>query len=301
MTKGVGTKIGELIGVLEDVGIAGDGVGWGRCLRLRVTIDITKPLDRGRALELNGKTTWVEFRYEKLPLFCFSCGRIVHGEKGCPVPKSTRLSAIEGPKPWRVWLCAEDQKRKLPEGGSSYTADGRWQHNRGGRGPSDDNEQGGLNPHMESSSKRGNPDFRGTDRISNLGEGESSCHLGGKILMPYMERNFLVEEDGESSAGIGTGKRNEGNVYEVGTGVDDGADSYGRDDYGLGSQNLIEEKVQLGSKRVGLGLEKIHDGVGGSRGVNEPSLGEPGLSRLGSFIFGLGSSSSRARVGCSSK
>jgi hypothetical protein len=39
-----------------------------------------------------------------------------------------------------------------------------------------------------------------------------------------------------------------------------------------------------------------------SKGVNEPSLDELGLSRLGSFIFGPGSSSSssRAWVGCSS-
>jgi hypothetical protein len=38
------------------------------------------------------------------------------------------------------------------------------------------------------------------------------------------------------------------------------------------------------------------------RGVNEPSLGEPGLPRLGSFIFGpsLSSSSTRAWVRCSS-
>jgi hypothetical protein len=36
------------------------------------------------------------------------------------------------------------------------------------------------------------------------------------------------------------------------------------------------------------------------KGVNEPSLGEPGLFRLGSFIFGPDSSSSRAWVGCSS-
>ena len=90
MTKGVGMRIGKSIGVLEDVDSAGDGAGWGRCLRIRVTIDIMKPLDRGRALELNGKTTWVEFRYEKLLLFCFKCGRILYGEKGCPVPKSTR-------------------------------------------------------------------------------------------------------------------------------------------------------------------------------------------------------------------
>jgi hypothetical protein len=84
MTKSIGAKIGASLGVLEDVDVAGDGVGWGRCLRLRVTIDLSKPLERGRALVVGGKTEWVSFQYEKLPLFCFSCGRVVHQKQGCP-------------------------------------------------------------------------------------------------------------------------------------------------------------------------------------------------------------------------
>jgi hypothetical protein len=46
MNKNVGTKIGNSLGELEDVDVAGNGLGWGSYLRLRVTIDITKPLDR---------------------------------------------------------------------------------------------------------------------------------------------------------------------------------------------------------------------------------------------------------------
>lgn len=78
MTKAVGVKIGESLGVLEDVDNAGDGAGWGRCLRIQVVIDLSKPLEHGRALHLGGESHWVSFKYEKLPLFCFQCGQIIH-------------------------------------------------------------------------------------------------------------------------------------------------------------------------------------------------------------------------------
>lgn len=48
-------------------------------------IDIDKPLKRWLRLKL-GKTeeiTVVNLRYERLPEFCFACGRIGHGIKEC--------------------------------------------------------------------------------------------------------------------------------------------------------------------------------------------------------------------------
>jgi hypothetical protein len=84
MSKMVGIKIGESMGTLEDVDLAGDGAGWGRCLRIRVCIDLSEPLERGRALHLGGHSYWVIFRYEKFPMFCFYCGRVIHGRLGCP-------------------------------------------------------------------------------------------------------------------------------------------------------------------------------------------------------------------------
>lgn len=71
MTKSVGSKIGDSIGKLESVDVANLGTGWRRYLRIRVNIDLMKPLERGRALHLDDKVTWVSFKYEKLPLFCF--------------------------------------------------------------------------------------------------------------------------------------------------------------------------------------------------------------------------------------
>jgi len=47
MNSDIRYRIGESIGKVEEVDVTGDGVGWGRFLRIRVHIDLTKPLDRG--------------------------------------------------------------------------------------------------------------------------------------------------------------------------------------------------------------------------------------------------------------
>jgi len=80
MNREVGHMIGATIGLVEEVDVTGDGVGWGRCLRIRVYIDLTKPLHRGRALIINGKSILV---CEKLPHFCYHCGRIYHAHSTC--------------------------------------------------------------------------------------------------------------------------------------------------------------------------------------------------------------------------
>jgi hypothetical protein len=116
----VGTKVGTSLGELEDVDVTGDGTGWGSCLQLRVVLDLTKPFDCGKALCFAGKTSLVEFKYNKLPLFCFQCGRIIHETRGCPVPPEKRLKKVETIKQWGLWLRAANPKRRETKGGKSY-------------------------------------------------------------------------------------------------------------------------------------------------------------------------------------
>lgn len=58
-------------------------VGWGKSLRVKVVINLLKPLARGRMLNLQSKKVWISFQYERLPRFCFQCGVIKHGPEGC--------------------------------------------------------------------------------------------------------------------------------------------------------------------------------------------------------------------------
>ena len=79
----VGRKIGGTMGEVEEVDVNDEGVGWGEYLRVRVLLDLSKPLSRGRMLRLGGNKTWAYFQYEKIPKFCFKCSTIRHGKNSC--------------------------------------------------------------------------------------------------------------------------------------------------------------------------------------------------------------------------
>lgn len=79
-------------------------------MRVRVQIDLTKPLERGRALHVEGQSLWVYFKYEKLPTFCFDSGCIVYGPKGCQPERNMQSLPQGGEKLWAVWLQARPGK-----------------------------------------------------------------------------------------------------------------------------------------------------------------------------------------------
>jgi hypothetical protein len=43
---------------------------------------LTKPLAKGRLLNVKGRQIWVSFQYERFPRLCFSCGVTKHGSGG---------------------------------------------------------------------------------------------------------------------------------------------------------------------------------------------------------------------------
>jgi hypothetical protein len=54
MTKQDGKCIGNKIGVTEECDVGSDGMGWGEFLRVRVNVDISKPLCRGKKISFGG-------------------------------------------------------------------------------------------------------------------------------------------------------------------------------------------------------------------------------------------------------
>lgn len=82
LTRQNGEIIGRRIGNLLGVEALHDSILLERSfLRIRVEVDVTKPLPLGFILRLKGpqvKETWVSYKYEKLSDFCYDCGRIGH-------------------------------------------------------------------------------------------------------------------------------------------------------------------------------------------------------------------------------
>ncbi|KAH7864775.1 hypothetical protein Vadar_033674 [Vaccinium darrowii] len=80
----VGLKLGAKISTVEDVAIPATGSKDGRFVRARVYMDISEPLQRGCMVKLAMDAPfWVEFRYEKLPMFCRYCGMVGHELLNC--------------------------------------------------------------------------------------------------------------------------------------------------------------------------------------------------------------------------
>ena len=59
-----------------------------------------------------GDRCWVSFKYERLPTFCFSCGKIGHDEKHCRVV--TEKQSME--KQYGEWLRVGSMSKGLNEG-----------------------------------------------------------------------------------------------------------------------------------------------------------------------------------------
>ncbi|KAG8483158.1 hypothetical protein CXB51_022103 [Gossypium anomalum] len=80
----------------------------GELCRRRVNLDVQKPLRRGIFVSLNkqGKT-WLPFKYETLPTFCFGCGQLRHGVKECTKISSEDRTKAEEELPYSIALEAE--------------------------------------------------------------------------------------------------------------------------------------------------------------------------------------------------
>jgi hypothetical protein len=54
MSEAMGFQLGNSVGHVEEVETEEDGIGWGNYLHVKIQLDISKPLARGRVLKFNG-------------------------------------------------------------------------------------------------------------------------------------------------------------------------------------------------------------------------------------------------------
>lgn len=84
MSPNVATKVGNKMGMVEDVECRRRMDDQNSFLRVRVALPISKPLRRGGfLLGLDGKRHWVTYKYERMPIFCHYCGILGHVLRHC--------------------------------------------------------------------------------------------------------------------------------------------------------------------------------------------------------------------------
>ncbi|KAE9454971.1 hypothetical protein C3L33_13127, partial [Rhododendron williamsianum] len=133
----------------------------GRLMRILVSIDITVPVRRGMKLKIDvGQPFWVEFRYEKLPMFCCYCGFIGHEQKSCiKQTKDMENGIFVMDSQYGNWLRASPGKsagwKKYGPGGNQWSP--------GKSGNSKPDYHGG---------NRGVGPYRNPDMVKRLGAGD---------------------------------------------------------------------------------------------------------------------------------
>ncbi|PON36994.1 Zinc knuckle CX2CX4HX4C [Parasponia andersonii] len=99
MSKAVAKLLGNQAGRLVEVEKDENGSCLGRFLNVRVIVDINQPLKRGAMFRISfgGHTIWVNFRYVRLPYFCFWYGKIGHTLIDCfeEIPDDVRRGKQE--------------------------------------------------------------------------------------------------------------------------------------------------------------------------------------------------------------
>ncbi|XP_030923276.1 uncharacterized protein LOC115950175 [Quercus lobata] len=107
----VGSRLGSVVEVEKKQRVEGQSY----FMRVKVAIPIAKPIRRGAFLAgSDGKSHWVTFKYERLPLFCHFCGLLGHDLRHCALYFAATKNDEEVFCQYGDWLKAMGNRTRSP-------------------------------------------------------------------------------------------------------------------------------------------------------------------------------------------
>lgn len=153
---------------------------WKSFLRIRVTLQVCKPLKRRMKIKREGGNWgWINFKYERLSTYCFVCGMLGHADRDCAVVYANPEKEVE--RAYGPWLRAPTRNAQVNTGA-------KWLRNSGSEGSSS-LEYGGSSV------------FRSAARRDDLGP-------------DFVEVDGVVREKSGVQSGIMVTSRNQGDREE---------------------------------------------------------------------------------------
>ncbi|KAL5854858.1 hypothetical protein ACOSQ4_004660 [Xanthoceras sorbifolium] len=113
MSRDIGVMLGSKIGAVKEIDLGATGDCVGKFIRVRATIDISRPLKRGLRIQLEDscEEQTLLLRYEKMPEFYFVCGMIGHSSRECPSLETSADGLLHDNHKYGTWLRANSPPR----------------------------------------------------------------------------------------------------------------------------------------------------------------------------------------------
>ncbi|MCH88338.1 hypothetical protein A2U01_0009222, partial [Trifolium medium] len=162
MKERVGIPMANYIGSFLEYDKNNNSSFWRQYMRLRVKIDVRQPLKKdAKVKDKEGNWCTVNFKYEKLGVFCFVCGVMGHAENKCEIRFS--MEQDDGRREWSADIRAETRRQ-----GGRFVS--RWlTEENGGR-----NEQEGREREVRSNIPASNTSAGPT--VAEVANGTQNAH-----------------------------------------------------------------------------------------------------------------------------
>jgi hypothetical protein len=123
MSEKNGKQIAESMGEFLEYDAKNNSSYWRKYMRIRVMLDVRRPLKKTKRLKKpGGGTQEVQFKYERLGMFCYYCSLLGHTDETCDLLYSAETD--DGVRRWGPEVRVE--ARRPTDGGG-----GRWLREEG--------------------------------------------------------------------------------------------------------------------------------------------------------------------------